>query len=88
MQDNGLEAFDFSEDEFAKSHVRHLVGGRAEVKDERVFRFGQFASHKAFEQELIRIRVPRKTDGTGELLEGFKKRFVNHHVPLSKSWSR
>lgn len=35
-----MEALDISEDEFAKAHVRHLVGGRAEVKDERVFRFG------------------------------------------------
>ena len=37
---NGMEALDLSEDEFAKAHVRHLVGGRAEVKEERVFRFG------------------------------------------------
>lgn len=40
MKANGLDAVDLSEDEFAKSHVRHLVGGRADVKDERVFRFG------------------------------------------------
>lgn len=41
FEENGLEAIDLSEDEFAKSHVRHLVGGRAEVKDERVLRFGE-----------------------------------------------
>ncbi|OCF45188.1 threonine ammonia-lyase, biosynthetic [Kwoniella heveanensis CBS 569] len=35
----GIEAFDLSEDEFAKSHVRHLVGGRSGVADERLFRF-------------------------------------------------
>ncbi|WVR03496.1 threonine ammonia-lyase, biosynthetic [Kwoniella sp. DSM 27419] len=35
----GIEAFDLSEDEFAKSHVRHLVGGRSGVEDERLFRF-------------------------------------------------
>ncbi|GFZ51813.1 Threonine deaminase [Saitozyma sp. JCM 24511] len=36
---NGIEAVDLSEDEFAKSHVRHLVGGRSAVQDERLFRF-------------------------------------------------
>lgn len=38
--ENEIEAVDLSEDEFAKSHVRHLVGGRSEVQDERIFRFG------------------------------------------------
>jgi hypothetical protein len=39
--DNGIEASDLSENEFAKSHVRHLVGGRGSVNDERLFRFGE-----------------------------------------------
>lgn len=37
---HGIEAVDLSEDEFAKSHVRHLVGGRSAVEHERIFRFG------------------------------------------------
>ncbi|EIW68008.1 hypothetical protein TREMEDRAFT_63892 [Tremella mesenterica DSM 1558] len=37
--ENGIEAVDLSEDEFAKSHVRHLVGGRSVVEHERIFRF-------------------------------------------------
>jgi threonine dehydratase len=41
LNDNGIEASDLSENEFAKSHVRHLVGGRGAVNDERLFRFGQ-----------------------------------------------
>lgn len=40
LNDNGIEASDLSENEFAKSHVRHLVGGRGSVNDERLFRFG------------------------------------------------
>ncbi|KAL7418803.1 threonine deaminase [Cryptotrichosporon argae] len=39
LRDDGVHAVDLSEDEFAKSHVRHLVGGRSGVPDERVFRF-------------------------------------------------
>lgn len=40
MKDNGIDAVDLSEDEFAKSHVRHLVGGRSNVEHERILRFG------------------------------------------------
>jgi hypothetical protein len=40
LNDNGIEASDLSENEFAKSHVRHLVGGRGAVDNERLFRFG------------------------------------------------
>nr|WRH23594.1 L-serine dehydratase [Naematelia aurantialba] len=39
LRANGIEAVDLSEDEFAKSHVRHLVGGRSDVDNERMFRF-------------------------------------------------
>jgi len=40
LKEAGIEAVDLSEDEFAKSHVRHLVGGRSLVEHERIFRFG------------------------------------------------
>jgi threonine dehydratase len=36
-----IQAVDLSEDEFAKSHVRHLVGGRGHAEHERIFRFGE-----------------------------------------------
>lgn len=40
----GIPAVDLSEDEFAKSHVRHLVGGRSSPEHERIFRFGHSIS--------------------------------------------
>lgn len=36
---NGMEPFDASNCEMAKSHARYLIGGRKEVKHERIFRF-------------------------------------------------
>lgn len=42
LEKDGMPAMDISDNEFAKSHARYLVGGRSEVKDERVFRFGEF----------------------------------------------
>jgi threonine dehydratase len=40
LRDEGLEAQDLSDNEMAKLHVRHLVGGRAPtVTNERVYRF-------------------------------------------------
>lgn len=35
----GISAADLSGNEFAKSHLRHLVGGRSSIAHERVFRF-------------------------------------------------
>ena len=37
---HGFETLDLTDDELAKQHVRHMVGGRSELaKDERLFRF-------------------------------------------------
>lgn len=41
MKEEGMEACDLSDNEFAKSHVRHMVGGRSDVTEERVIRFGE-----------------------------------------------
>jgi threonine dehydratase len=35
----GYDTADLSENEIAKLHVRHMVGGRASVRDERLYRF-------------------------------------------------
>lgn len=34
-----MKALDISDNELAKSHARYLVGGKAKVQDERMFRF-------------------------------------------------
>jgi threonine dehydratase len=40
LRKHGLAALDFTENEMAKLHVRHLVGGRApQARDERLYRF-------------------------------------------------
>ncbi|MEO8134631.1 MAG: threonine ammonia-lyase, biosynthetic, partial [Betaproteobacteria bacterium] len=40
LHGRGIEAYDLSDNEMAKLHIRHLVGGRAPaVKDEIVYRF-------------------------------------------------
>ena len=51
LNDNGIEASDLSENEFAKSHVRHLVGGRGAVNDERLFRFGTSSEIQLLERQ-------------------------------------
>ena len=37
--DLGYPVLDLSDNEMAKVHVRHMVGGRSSVNDERLFRF-------------------------------------------------
>ncbi|ORX34730.1 tryptophan synthase beta subunit-like PLP-dependent enzyme [Kockovaella imperatae] len=39
LEDNDIQAVDLSDDEFSKSHLRHLIGGRGEVEHERLVRF-------------------------------------------------
>lgn len=39
MEANGIQGIDLSHNEFAKSHARYMVGGKAEVPHERVLRF-------------------------------------------------
>lgn len=84
---HGIEAVDLSEDEFAKSHVRHLVGGRSAVEHERIFRFGPFNSFHSF-SPVNRAdesgRVPGKTRGTWEFPKRHEGRMEHFHVPLQK----
>lgn len=56
LADEGMEALDLSENEFAKSHVRHMVGGRSGVKDERVIRFGE--SHESVGADIALQNSP------------------------------
>jgi threonine dehydratase len=39
LEKKGYAALDLSDDEMAKLHIRHLVGGHAGLSDERLFRF-------------------------------------------------
>jgi threonine dehydratase len=40
LEKSGLHTVDLTDNEMAKLHVRHLVGGRArEIKNERIYRF-------------------------------------------------
>jgi threonine dehydratase len=39
LRKHGLQALDFTDNELAKLHVRHLVGGHCSVQDEILYRF-------------------------------------------------
>jgi threonine dehydratase len=39
LKRHGLKTLDLSDNDMAKSHVRHMVGGRAPAKDELLYRF-------------------------------------------------
>ncbi|KAJ3515242.1 hypothetical protein NLJ89_g1883 [Agrocybe chaxingu] len=39
LEDADMKGHDISNDEFAKSHVRYMIGGRQAVANERIFRF-------------------------------------------------
>ncbi|KAA8915108.1 hypothetical protein TRICI_002717 [Trichomonascus ciferrii] len=39
LKAQGMSGYDISDDEFAKTHARYLVGGKAHAEHERIFRF-------------------------------------------------
>ncbi|CAA7261617.1 unnamed protein product [Cyclocybe aegerita] len=39
LEDADMKGHDISNDEFAKSHIRYMIGGRQTVANERIFRF-------------------------------------------------
>lgn len=39
ISNSGYKVFDLSENEMAKLHIRHMVGGRASINNEHLFRF-------------------------------------------------
>ena len=39
LTDNGYEVLDLSDNEMSKLHLRHLIGGHADVENERIYRF-------------------------------------------------
>lgn len=59
LKQKGMQALDISDNELAKSHCRYLVGGRADVPDERLFRF----------------EFPERPGALRKFLEGLGSRF-------------
>ena len=55
LNENGFACLDLSGNELAKTHVRHLAGGRSEVPNERLFRFEFPESPGALQRFLMAL---------------------------------
>ena len=55
LNENGFICLDLSGNELAKTHVRHLAGGRSEVPNERLFRFEFPESPGALQRFLMAL---------------------------------
>jgi threonine dehydratase len=40
LRRDGMNGYDISDDELAKSHARYMIGGASDAPNERIFRFG------------------------------------------------
>lgn len=80
-----MKGFDISDDELAKSHARYMVGGRTQVPNERMFRFGMWSHtlriHAVFDR-MPSCRIPRTAWRTPEILGGYPCRLEHQLVPL------
>ena len=43
LEQHEMKGSDISDDELAKSHARYMIGGRVDVPNERLFRFGELS---------------------------------------------
>jgi len=55
LKENGFHCLDLTHNELAKTHVRHLAGGRAQVAHERLFRFEFPESPGALQRFLLSL---------------------------------
>jgi threonine dehydratase len=55
LQENGFSCIDLTHNELAKTHVRHLAGGRSYVPHERLFRFEFPESPGALQRFLLSL---------------------------------
>lgn len=57
LRENGFTPIDLTHNEMAKVHVRHLAGGRANAKNERIFRFDFPESPGALQRFLLSLDI-------------------------------
>jgi threonine dehydratase len=77
----GIEGTDLSDNEFAKSHLRHLVGGRSTLAHERIFRFefperpgalGRFLTHLRPDWNISLFHYRNHGADVGKVLVGLQ----------------
>ncbi|KAK1753451.1 tryptophan synthase beta subunit-like PLP-dependent enzyme [Echria macrotheca] len=58
IRENGMDVSDLSEDELARSHIRHMVGGRSDVANEKLFTF-RFPERPGALERFLRTLRPK-----------------------------
>lgn len=73
LENGGMKGYDISDDEMSKSHARYMIGGCADVKDERLFRFGTWR-YKIFNWMLKQgLEFPERPGALRKFLVGLHK---------------
>lgn len=72
MAEAGMESVDLSDDEFAKSHVRHMVGGKKKVEHERIFRFGELKPGANYSPAYAFAEFPERPGALRKFLLGLQ----------------
>jgi len=81
LENEGFEFHDLTQNETAKLHVRHMVGGKAEVKDERLYRFQfperpgallHFLNHMEFDWNISLFHYRNHGSDFGRVLVGIQ----------------
>lgn len=77
LENSDMKGYDMSDDEFAKSHVRYMIGGRSEVSNERVFRFGKvlpsFDDQRLLTIAIVLSEFPERPGALRKFLLGLQQ---------------
>ena len=69
-----FKALDISDDELAKTHTRYMIGGRKNVANERIFRFGTYfiTNYIETDQTYTSTEFPERPGALRKFLEGIQ----------------
>ena len=103
LEQRGMQGYDISDDEMAKSHSRYMIGGAQRVENERLFRFGTYhppfagvrpgirpgrSERHSLQSTYHEHRISRKTRSAQEVPVEDANEMEHLAVPLSEPWGR
>ena len=87
LEQHEMKGSDISDDELAKSHARYMIGGRVDVPNERLFRFGESSGWVCAVKSVCidwtgRCRVPGAARSAASLPRGYPRWLEHLVIPL------
>jgi hypothetical protein len=89
LRRDGMNGYDISDDELAKSHARYMIGGASDAPNERIFRFGGCAFQIPLHSPLLvsapppRFHFPFALPLQAKLTPGIFNFILYNNIPIT-----